>query len=262
MVLNEHARCVHVFIVFSHLLHHSIPVYTLASCQANEPSQLPETAEPSSLDKSAVETLTGWDGYADGDEDEGEEEWTEEDWKTWNELGWEGYTKEEPEEEIPDPEEEPGVATAGHDEFVDVQEEKPPEPLEPPPKKPRSHDDGADDSWDYYGQQWNDSSWWDGPWKSQWGWKDHHQQWSPRAWQGKSGKSSSSRSHSQKAPWAYTKGKGKGKSKKGKAKQDKWGGTYVRGGYTAPDGTFYPYLDDLIGIPLDLILLLTFMFWG
>jgi len=252
-VLNEHARCVHVFIVFSHLLHHSIPV---ASCQEDEPSQLPEQ---SSIDKSPAETPTAWDGYAAVDQDEGDDEWTPEEWRIWNELGWDGFeTKDEPEDEIPDPEEEPGVANPVHDEFEDVEVDKPPEPSEPPPKKPRSH--GDDDS-GYYSGQWNDSSWWDGPWKwNQWGWKDNQQQWSPRAWQGKS---SSSRSHSNKAPWAFTnKGKkGKGKSK-GKAKQDRWGGTYVKGGYTSPDGTFYQYLDDLIGIPLDLDFVTDFHVFG
>ena len=66
---------------------------------------------------------------------------------------------------------------------------------------------------------------------------------------------------SQKAPWAYSKGKGKTKHK-GKSKQDRWGGSYVRGGYMDPDGQFYKHLDDFIGISLDfLIMFLTFMMW-
>lgn len=194
----------------------------------------------------------------DDDGDAGHQ-WTEEEWKAWE--NWDGY--EEVKEEIEEIEEE-GFGEYGHDAphepleepEEEIAETSKREALEPPPKKPRSH---GDDDTGYYSGQWNDSSWWDGPWKwNQWGWKDYNQQqWSPRAWQGKS---SSSSSH--KAPWAFTKGKkGKGKSK-GKAKQDRWGGTYVKGGYTSPDGTFYQYLDDLIGIPLDLDCVTDFHVFG
>ena len=184
--------------------------------------------------------LENWDGFEDSKEEPDR-------WNSWpRRRAWCSYGHPVPDEPLEEPD-------------VEVAEASKPEPSEPPPKKPRSH--GDDDS-GYYSGQWNDSSWWDGPWKwNQWGWKDYNQQqWSPRAWQGKS---SSSRSHSNKAPWAFTnKGKkGKGKSK-GKAKQDRWGGTYVKGGYTSPDGTFYQYLDDLIGIPLDLDFVTDFHVFG
>ena len=238
-----------VFIVFSHLSQSISFQYTLASFQADATSQLPQPAESSApIDKSAAETLTGWDGYDAGDaEEDVEQEWSEEEWKLWNEWdGEEEFAKEEPEEEeIPDPERH-GVATVGEhqgeEEYVEVDVSKPPEPDGPPPKRAKPE---RDDHETY--SQWDDQGW-DGPWNwAGWNWKESQQKWSPRAWQGKS---SSARSHSQKAPWAYSKGKGKTKHK-GKSKQDRWGGSYVRGGYMDPDGHFYKHLDDFIGISLD-----------
>jgi len=182
------------------------------------------------------------------DGDAGPEQWTEEEWREWE--NWDGY--EEVKEEIDDEEEEE------HEE-VEPQEEPEEEMKEPAVKRAKStpkggkgndgygkgshdaygkdkdsHEGYVDKSWDTSPWQWSEGSW-SGGWG--WGWNTYGKKWGHDDWVG--ARSSGSRqSPRQKAPWAYgPKGKSKGKGKKGK--QDKHGGVYVRGGYVAPDQTFY-----------------------
>ena len=191
----------------------------------------------------------------DDDGDAGHQ-WTEEEWKAWE--NWDGY--EEVKEEIEEIEEEGfGEEEYGHDAPHEPQEEPEEEIAQPvkraksTPKVPKAGkgkgDDsdgygyGKDDSPGYVDKSWDDSPWkwsdrsWSGGWS--WGWQNYGKRWSRDDWVGSaSGSSGSMQSPRQKAPWAYgPKGKSKGKGKKGK--QDKHGGVYVRGGYVAPDQTFY-----------------------
>ena len=204
------------------------------------------------VDKSPAEIGAGpqapveTDGYEDGD-GYGEGYGDEYDW-------WWGYMKKEEDEDDPENTTVKDVHDLGGDgdrlEEVEVEEEPEP-PMERPTKKVRTpHDDGEDSQWQG-GQSYThagssrdtrDDDWWQGggePWKSTWWWDT---QWSDRDWKSHDRKRSKSKGKGkgQHAPWAYTNPKGKGK--KGRGKVDSFGGQYVRGGYSAPDGTFFPYL--------------------
>ena len=181
------------------------------------------------------------DGYEDYDDG-----WNYDGW--WNEMKKEEGYDDTSETAVKDVHDMGGYVDP---EWEEVQEEEAPE-VGRPTKKIRTPD-GDDDGKGT--EQWGDSyteaagssrdtrdDWWQGggePWKNTWWW-DHS--WSHEDWRGrhhnypnKRGKGKGSKGK-QMAPWAYTKG---GKSQN-KGKKDAWGGAYVRGGYTAPDGTFYP----------------------
>ena len=170
------------------------------------------------------------------DDPDADREWSEEEWRAWE--NWDGY--EEVKEEIveEDEEGEEDVGSVGGPQYQPEEEDFEDVERETKRSKYTSKDAVEPDGWD-------DKSWIENPpwqWSSKswsgWGWKDYGKEsWSHRDWS-YSGASSSSQSprHQQKAPWAFG-SKGKGRGKKGKT--DRFGGTYVRGGYIAPDSTFY-----------------------
>lgn len=214
------------------------------------------------IDKSPAEIGAGaqapveTDGYEDVDEEGfGYGYGYGEDWDEW----W-SYMKKE--EEDDHPEETPvkdvedlGGEMPGWDEQVEVHVEE--EPPEPPKKKVKTPElDDGDSTWQgwqsYAGssRDTNDDEWWQQgsgqPWKNTWWWD---RQWTDRDWKNQEKHVGHDRHDRQRskgkgkgrhAPWAYT--NPKGKKGKGRGKVDQYGGQYCRGGYTAPDGTFYQYL--------------------